>query len=261
MENNPSKIALISGGLGDIGNAIAVLFGKQGLKVAISDLADEAEAQPRLHEMRLRGCAELSYHKVDVTSETEVAAWIDSVERKWGVPQIIVPNAGIVVAGLLTGDDLSTIQIQNQFSVNFWGSYHLAVQASKRLKANQLPGRITFIGSWAAERPNARISAYCISKASVRMLCKTMALELAEHDILVNEIAPGIVEGGLSKKNQQKDPELLKTHLRSTPTHQLISVHEVARHVLRMSDFEDMNITGTTLVVDGGLSLTSKMTP
>lgn len=120
------------------------------------------------------------------------------------MPQIIVPNAGIVVAGLLTGDILSTEEVEQQLQVNFWGSYYLAVQAAKKLKAQKLPGRITFIGSWAAERPNARISAYCISKASVRMLCKTLALELAEHDILVNEIAPGIVSGGLSKRNQQK---------------------------------------------------------
>ena len=93
------------------------------------------------------------------------------------------------------------------------------------------------------------------------MLCKTLALELAQHNILVNEVAPGIVEGGLSKKNQEKNPALLQTHLASVPLHTLIQVEEVARHVLYLSDFSTMNITGTTLLVDGGLSLTSKMTP
>lgn len=261
MENFKNKIALISGGLGDIGGAIAAEFGSRGIKVAISDLVNADDAKPRLNELRLKGCSELSYHQVDVTSEDEVSEWISFVEKEWGTPHIIVPNAGIVVAGLLTGDDLSAGDVKRQLDVNFWGSYHLAVQASKKMKANKIAGRITFIGSWAAERPNARISAYCISKASVRMLCKAMALELAEHDILVNEIAPGIVEGGLSKKNQQKDPELLKVHLKSTPTHKLVSVEEIAKHVLRLSDFENNSITGTTLVVDGGLSLTSKMTP
>ncbi|TZF86498.1 SDR family oxidoreductase (plasmid) [Pedobacter sp. BS3] len=65
----------------------------------------------------------------------------------------------------------------------------------------------------------------------------------------------------MSKKNQQKDPELLKTHLNAVPVHGLVTVEEVAKHVLRLSDFEDMNMTGSTLLVDGGLSLTSKMTP
>ncbi|MEJ7693556.1 SDR family oxidoreductase [Daejeonella sp.] len=260
MEKYKNKIVVISGGLGDIGSAIALAFGKKGAKVAISDLFGFDDAKHRVEELRSKGCTDLSYHKVDVVSESEITAWIDAVEKEWGLPQIIVPNAGIVIAGSLTGDDLSTDDVKKQLDVNFWGSYHLAVQASKRIRAKGLPGRITFIGSWAAERPNARISAYCISKASIRMLCKTMALELAAYDILVNEIAPGIVEGGLSKKNQQKDPELLKLHLKSTPTRKLVSVDEIAAHVLRLSDFEYNNLTGTTLTVDGGLSLTSKMT-
>lgn len=261
MENYKNKIVVISGGLGDIGSAIALAFGRKGAKVAISDLVDFEDAKHRLDKLRSKGCAELSYHKVDVVSESEINLWIDSVEQKWGLPQIIIPNAGIVIAGSLTGDDLTTEDVRKQQDVNFWGSYHLAVQASKRIRAKGIPGRITFIGSWAAERPNARISAYCISKASIRMLCKTLALELAENDILVNEVAPGIVEGGLSKKNQQRDPKLLELHLKSTPTRRLVSVDEIATHVLRLSDFEYNNLTGITLTVDGGLSLTSKMTP
>lgn len=259
MEIN-KKIAIISGGLGDIGSAIALAFGKQGIKVAISDLAEEDQVNARLEELRSNGCKNLFYQKVDVTSETEVSGWLDTVEQKWGTAQIIVPNAGIVVAGALTGADLKTDEVRKQIDVNFWGSYYIAVQGAKRIKDKDLPGRIVFIGSWAAERPHARISSYCISKAAVRMLCKSMALELAADDILVNEIAPGIVEGGLSKKNQQKDPELLKTHLSSIPTNKLVSVEEVAHHVLNMADFSFHNITGTTLEVDGGISLTSKMT-
>jgi glucose 1-dehydrogenase len=256
-----NKIVLISGGLGDIGKAIAIAFGRQDIKVAISDLFEETSIASILDDMRQQGCGELIYNQVDVTSEKEVSQWLDAVTLKWGVPQIIIPNAGIVVAGSLTSDTLTTEQVQQQLNVNFWGSYHLAVQAAKNLKEKNLPGRITFIGSWAAERPNARISAYCISKASVRMLCKTLALELAEHNILVNEIAPGIVSGGLSKKNQQNDPALLQTHLNSIPMHSLVQVEEIARHVLYLSDFSGINITGTTILVDGGLSLTSKMTP
>lgn len=253
--------AVISGGLGDIGSAIALLLGQQGLRVAISDLLPASEVQLRLETLRNKGCQELDYQQVDISSEDQVATWLHAVEGKWGVPQVIVPNAGIVMAGALTGDTLTTDQVRQQMEVNFWGGYYLAVQAAKNLKAQAQPGRITFIGSWAAERPNARISAYCLSKASVRMLCKSLALELAEHNILVNEVAPGIVEGGLSKKNQQKEPELLKTHLKSIPTHTLVSVEEIARHVQYLSDFNLTGVTGTTILVDGGLSLTSKMTP
>jgi NAD(P)-dependent dehydrogenase (short-subunit alcohol dehydrogenase family) len=254
-----NKIALISGGLGDIGQAIAILLGKQGVRVALSDLVDEKEAGQHLEQLRAAGCTELLYSKADVSSEEEVAIWLDQVEATWSTPQVVIANAGIVVAGKLT--ELDVKEVKKQMDVNFWGSYHTAVQAAERMKKAGLPGRIVFIGSWAAERPNARISSYCISKAAVRMLCKTLALELATDKIMVNEIAPGIVEGGLSKKNQQKDPALLQTHLDSIPLHTLVSVEEVATHVGMLCSFSNMNITGTTILVDGGLSLTSKMTP
>jgi glucose 1-dehydrogenase len=257
MENK--KIVLISGGLGDIGQAIAILLGQQDFRVAISDQAEEKDAESQLDIIRSKGCKNLFYKNADVSSEVEVTNWLDTVEEKWGIPQIVIPNAGIVVLGSLVNDNLPTIEIRRQLDVNFWGSYYVAVQAAKRMRSQALPGRIIFIGSWAAERPDARIPAYCISKASIRMLCKTLALELANDDILVNEIAPGIVAGGLSKKNQEKDPELLKRHLNSIPVHNLVSVEEIAKHVLRLSDFEDMSITGSTLLIDGGLSLTSKM--
>ena len=260
MVNKQKKVALVSGGLGDIGQAITRLLAQQGLRVAISDLAPEEEAMDRLSDLR-KGGGEISYCQVDITSESAVAEWIDRVEEEWGTPQVVVPNAGIVVAGSLTDDAFTADKIRSQMEVNFWGTYYLAVAAAKKLKAKGLPGRITLIGSWAAERANARISAYCISKAAVRMLCKTLALELANDDILVNEIAPGIVRGGLSKKNQEKDPQLLQTHLRSIPTHKLVSVEEIAKHVWHLSSFEEFSVTGTTVVVDGGLSLTSKMTP
>lgn len=258
MEN---RIALISGGLGDIGRAIAVHLAKQGMRIALADLPDEATASPQLEALRAAGCGALLYNRVDVSSEEEVAAWLDLVAEQWGTPQVVVPNAGIVVSGQLTDPDLSTGEVRRQMDVNFWGSYHMAVQAARRMKAAGVGGRIVFIGSWAAERPNARISAYCVSKAALRMLCKTLALELAAHDILVNEVAPGIVEGGLSKKNQQKDPALLQTHLASIPVHSLVPVEEVAAHVGLLCSSAALNITGTTILVDGGLSLTSKMTP
>jgi glucose 1-dehydrogenase len=255
-----NKVAFISGGLGDIGRAIAVAFGRQGMRVAMCDEMDETLAQPRLDELKLQGCANLFYKKASVTSAEDIEKVFSEIEEHWDIPQVVVANAGIVVVGSLT-HDLAKENVQKQMDVNFWGSYHVAIQSAKNLKAKALPGRIVFIGSWAAERPNARISAYCISKAATRMLCKTMALELAADNILVNEVAPCIVDGGLSKQNQQKDPALLKTHLNAIPAHQLVSVQEVADTVVMLAGFTNMNITGTTILVDGGISLTSKMTP
>lgn len=254
------KIVLITGGLGEIGQATAMYFGTNGYRVALCDQFGKNKANSAIQQLSEKGCTEVFYQQVDVTDEIAVQQWYSAIENRWGTPQVIIPNAGIVIAGRITSEEISTSDVRNQMEVNFWGAYHVAVIGSKLLKKKGLPGRIVFIGSWVAERPIPRISAYGISKASVRMLSKSLAMELAEDDILVNEIAPGIVAGGLSKLNQKKDPELLQKHLESIPVHKLIPLTEVVREIWRLSDFELTSVTGSVVLLDGGLSLTSKMT-
>lgn len=84
-----NKIAVISGGLGDIGKAIAILLGKQGIKVAISDLLNENIIEHQLEEMRQLGCRELIYKQVDVTSEKEVSLWLEAVSLRWGCHRLL----------------------------------------------------------------------------------------------------------------------------------------------------------------------------
>lgn len=254
------KIVLITGGLGDIGQATALHFGNNGYRIALCDQLDEEKAKPAIEMLSEKGCSELFYQKVDVTDETAVQEWYNDIEKRWGIPQVIIPNAGIVVSGRLTGEEIATADVKKQMEVNFWGAYYVAVIGSKLLKKKKLHGRIVFIGSWVADRPIPRISAYGISKAALRMLSKSLAMELAEDNILVNEIAPGIVAGGLSKSNQKKDSELLKKHLEAIPVHKMIPLNEVVKEIWRLSDFELTSVTGSVVLLDGGLSLTSKMT-
>ena len=85
------------------------------------------------------------------------------------------------------------------------------------------PGWVVFIGSWAAHAVHTNIPAYCVSKAGIRMLCKCMALELAPHQILVNEIAPGFVDAGLTGRNFEKNPGTREKAEQRVPIHKLIS--------------------------------------
>lgn len=254
------KIVLITGGLGDIGLATAIHFSSYGYRIAICDLLTADEACQAINLLKENGCEDFSYHKVDVSDEEEVSKWFMEIEEHWGVPQVIIPNAGIVVSGRLTDDVIGTSDVRKQMDINFWGAYHVAVFGAKRLKMQNLPGRIVFIGSWVADRPLPRISPYVISKAAMRMLGKSLAMELAEDNILVNEVAPGIVSGGLSKANQQKDSSLYEKQIAAIPVSKLISIQEVVQEIWRLSDFKITSVTGTVSVLDGGLLLTSKMT-
>jgi len=193
------------------------------------------------------------YTKVDVTRYEAVRAWVETVEKEIGLPDIIIPNAATVTLGSIhhfTADELA-----RELGVNLNGAFHLAKAATERLVARRHPGQVLFIGSWAADHVHTHIPAYCVSKAALRMLCRCLALELAPKGILVNELAPGCVDAGLSRQLQERNPTLRKQALKKIPLKQLISPEEVARLAAHLCQPENKNMTGSTVVIDGGISL------
>ena len=115
-------------------------------------------------------------------------------------------------------------------------------------------GGITFVGSWVGQYPTANLAAYCASKAGMHSLVKTMALELGGQGIRVNEIAPGYVDAGLTGKIFEENGGLAERARQAAPSRQLIMPEEVARGVVFLTDPDNPNLTGTTLVLDGGIS-------
>src|SRR5690606_41685339 len=107
----------------------------------------------------------------------------------------------------------------------------------------------------AAHKVHREMPAYSVSKAAVRMLCKCFALELAPFGITVNELAPGYVQAGLSAKVWNDNPERKQEAIDKVPLKSLITVEEIAQQVLFLSDSQNKHITGTTFLMDGGLSL------
>jgi NAD(P)-dependent dehydrogenase (short-subunit alcohol dehydrogenase family) len=119
----------------------------------------------------------------------------------------------------------------------------------------QRGGQIVFVGSWVADHGQLHIPPYCVAKAGLRMLCQTMALHYAPHGIRVNEIAPGIVEAGLSAQLLRTDEQLADKCRQIIPINQMLSAEDVAWHVAHLCDPRSRHMTGSVLVADGGLSL------
>lgn len=246
------RTVIISGGLGDIGRAIAAEFARQGANIAIGDILPAPDAIGLLAELEQFN-VRCHYSQVDVADARMVQSWINKVEEELSVPDIIIPNAAVVtVAGLY---DLTVDEWARELRINLDGAFYLARKATARLLDLQQPGWIVFIGSWAAHTVHPHIPAYCVSKAGLRMLCKCMALELAPHNILVNELALGYVDGGLSGRLMALDPERREKAIAKTPVKKLITVQEVAMQVIHLCHPQNQHITGSTLLMDGGLSL------
>lgn len=250
------QTAIISGALGDIGRAIALELAARGADIALGDIAPTENAAGVLQSVRELG-RKARYDGVDVSNAQAVNTWVENVSEELGAPNLIIPNAAIVT--LKTTLEISPEEWAREISINLNGAFFLAQAAGLQLLRSHQNGRIVFIGSWAAERPHPHIPAYSASKAALRMLMQCMALDFAPN-ILVNEIAPGYVNAGLSGKIFAQQPNLAEEARLRVPIQKLIEPEEVAQQVAHLCDPKNQHMTGSTLTMNGGLSLLGVLT-
>jgi NAD(P)-dependent dehydrogenase (short-subunit alcohol dehydrogenase family) len=254
MSGLEKQVAIISGALGDIGRAIVLELAHLGAEIGMGDVLDPVQAGALLRELDQLRCR-ARYDRVDVADADAVTAWVQVVESDLGVPTLIIPNAATVtIAGI---SQITAKEWNRELRINLDGAFHLAQAGALRLLHHGKAGRIVFIGSWAGHAPHPFIPAYSVAKAGLRMLCKCMALELADRGILVNEVAPGYVDAGLARRWYEHDPSSREKDRRTVPIHQLIKPEEVAFQVAHLCDPRSRHFTGCVLLMDGGLSLLS----
>ncbi|ACT96449.1 SDR family NAD(P)-dependent oxidoreductase [Dyadobacter fermentans] len=246
------KTLIISGGLGDIGRALALEFARQGAHIGIGDILPENDAAGLLEQIRILE-VKAHYRQVDITDPEAVARWVLYVENTLGPPDLIIANAATVTLGGI--HDITPAQWARELRVNLDGAFYLAQAATARLLHHGRPGRVVFVGSWAAASVHVHCPSYSVSKAGLRMLCQCMALELAPHQILVNEIAPGYVEAGLSAGIWADNPGLKEVSREKIPIKKIISPQAVAWQAVQLCHPQNEHMTGSTVLMDGGLSL------
>jgi NADP-dependent 3-hydroxy acid dehydrogenase YdfG len=151
------EVALISGGLGDIGWAISTLLADQGADIALCDLVPENEVHVRLDDLRARG-TRVDYTTVDVGSPVEVKRWVRGVAERLGVPSMTIPNAAIVAycSALSTSPE----DFNRHLKINLLGAFFMAQEAARILIEHKAAGRIVFIGSCVAHAPSPQILPY-----------------------------------------------------------------------------------------------------
>lgn len=244
MSEWEDQVAVVTGAAGDIGAAICTHLAQLGARVSGSDLSVGPEAQ---------------LASVDVTDPASIERWLDDVEARLGPPTIGVVCAGISRAGRLV--DTSDKDWSDVIAVNLTGAFYTARAIIRRMLAHGKGGRIVLVGSWAAHAPHPHIGAYSAAKAGLRALGQTLALDHAADGILVNEVAPGIVNAGLSRALFQQDQALEQRTVASIPAARVLEAADVCRDVAFLVSPENRQTTGAILVSDGGLSLASTMNP
>jgi len=252
MQEFKNKVVVISGALGDIGLAIASQYLKSGAIVVLGDLLQaEAAAAKLLPLESYQGNFEYKY--LDVSDFKQVEAWISETEERYGRIDCCVSNAARVT--IKNFQTLSPEEWSLEMRVNVDGAFYFANFAAKSMVRKSLEGNIIFLGSWAAHAVHENLPAYSVSKAALRMINQTMALEYAKSGIRVNEIAPGYVNAGLSKTVWSELPEQKVVSQNKVPLGEIMEAEAVAVQVLWLTSAQCRHVTGSTFLMDGGLSL------
>ncbi len=246
-----SKIALITGAASGIGKATALLFAKEGAKVAIADLNSTEGLQVK-EEIENNGGSALFY-KVDVSQEENVKNWVLSVIEQWREIDILVNNAAAFVFGKI--EDITSEDWDRILSINVKGYANCAKYAipSMRKKGG---GAIVNMGSISSFVGQPAFVPYNTSKGAITQMTRCLAYDLAIDNIRVNSVCPGTIETPASLSHAQSLGLTKEQFIEEVKTQQFIprigQPIEVAYAVLFLGSDEASYITGTCLMVDGG---------
>ncbi len=246
--NLTGKTAIVTGGRRGIGRAIALAFASAGADIVIADVADDARLAATAAEIKQTGRECLSF-KVDIALKPDVEKMVKQTVEHFKKIDILVNGAGVWIPG----QNLIETPEENWDKVidtNLKGSW-FCCRAAGRVMVEQSGGNIINLSSQVGLNPGTGAGAYSISKAGIIMMTRQLALELAEKNIRVNAIAPGIVKTDFNI-GLWKNKEGAAQMGRMVPLGRLAEPEDIARAALFLASDASSYITGTVIPVDGG---------
>jgi len=231
-----SQIALVTGGNRGIGLAIATALQASGMDVVVTFRSGDAPAG-------------FKAVKMDVTSEASVDQAFTSIEEQWGIPEVIVANAGITKDTLVMR--MSEEDFTSVIDANLTGAFRVAKRATKGLLKLKR-GRLIFIGSVVGGVGAAGQVNYSASKAGLVGMARSFSRELGSRSITANVIAPGFVETDMTADLDEKRRNDIASQV---PLGRFCSAEEIAAVVAFIASPQASYITGAIIPVDGGLGM------
>ena len=257
MSRLEGRVAVVSGGASGIGRASAMGLAAEGARVVVADIDSDLGLQTCSDIENMGG--EATFHTLDVTDEEQWRACIAATRASYGGLNILVNNAGIAVGGsILT---MSLEDWQRQQAINLDGVF-LGIKHGIPAMIDSGNGSVINISSVAGIKGSANLAAYNATKGGVRLLTKGVARECAVNrwPVRVNSVHPGVIETPIWDK---MNPELLESGMntmdletmaeQAVPTGQLGKPLDIANGVVFLASDESSYMTGTELIIDGGL--------
>ncbi|MFJ8508363.1 SDR family oxidoreductase [Streptomyces avermitilis] len=250
--------ALVTGANSGIGKATAIGLGRVGADVVVNYVAGRDAAEEVVREIESFGVRAYA-HEADVSQEDQVADMVSRMVKEFGTIDVMVANAGLQRDAAVT--DMTMAQWQKVLDVNLTGQFLCAREAAKEFmrrgvvpEVSRSAGKIICMSSVHQIIPWAGHVNYASSKGGVLMMMATLAQELAPHRIRVNAVAPGAIRTPINR-SAWDTPEAEADLLRLIPYRRVGEPDDIANVVAALaSDLFDY-VVGTTIYVDGGMTL------
>ncbi len=250
--------AIVTGASSGIGKAIALSLGHAGANVVVNYVAGSDDAEAVAAEIRRCG-GQAVIHAADVSKEDEVSGMFAHACEEFDTVDILVNNAGIQQDAPI--DELTLAQWQRVLDVNLTGQFLCSREAVREFKRRGVrpeiscaAGKIICISSVHEVIPWAGHVNYATSKGGVMLMMKSIAQEVAPWRIRVNSIGPGAIRTPINT-GAWSTPEAYAALMKLIPYRRIGEAEEIGRAAVWLASDESDYVTGTTLFVDGGMTL------
>jgi glucose 1-dehydrogenase len=250
--------ALVTGANSGIGLGVAIALGQAGADVVVNYVEGDAAANTAVDEIRNSGANAFAY-QADVSSEEQVAGMFKRMVEEFGTIDILVNNAGLQRDAAF--HEMTLTQWNTVLSVNLTGQFLCAREAIREfLRRGIVPsvscaaGKIICMSSVHQEIPWAGHSNYATSKGGIKMMMESLAQEVAPHRIRVNSIAPGAIRTPINTAAWQTK-EAYDQLMTLVPYGRIGEPEDIARVAVWLASDQSDYIVGSTLFVDGGMTL------
>lgn len=243
------KVAIITGAGTGIGQAIAIAFAQEGASVVVDYVGSAEIAAGTINKITAMNGKALAV-AADVSSPNDVSALIAKAVEKFGKIDALVNNAGIEKKFSFV--DYPIAEWNKILAVNLTGPFLCSQAAARQMIQQKKGGRIINISSIHEDLPMPTNAPYCATKGGLRMLMRTMAVELAPHQITVNNIGPGAIFTPIDR-DVESDKSLNDKILAEIPLRRWGKPEEVAQLAVYLASDAAAYVTGSTHFIDGGM--------